>query len=89
MRVRNFDSTHTTTARYMLTSPDGKSDGLASVEDPSSVIRARISPLPPRVIDGDLEFLTLEGGLVLYLDLQGVRTSGVHVGTLTVTLENY
>jgi hypothetical protein len=89
MRVRDFESTHTTTARYLLTSPDGSSDGLANIEDPSSVIRARISPIPPRVIDGDLEFLTLEGGLVLHLDLQGVRTSGVHVGTLTVTLENY
>ena len=89
MRVRDFDSTHTTTARYTLTSPDGTANGLASVEDPSSVIQVRISPLPPSVVDSDLDYLTIEGGVMLDLDLLGVRTSGVHVGTLTVTLENY
>jgi len=89
MRVREFDSSHTTSVRYQLTSPDGRVNTLTSIENPNSVIQALVSPLPPLVVDGDLDYLTIEGGLLLNLDLQGVRTSGPHVGTLTVTLENY
>jgi hypothetical protein len=89
MRVRDFDSTHATSVRCELTSPDGRVNTLTSIDDPSSVIQALVSPLPPLVVDGDLDYLTIEGGLLLNLDLQSVRTSGAHVGTLTVTLENY
>lgn len=89
MRVRELDPTLTTNVRYTLTSPDGRENALTSVEDPSSVIQTLVSPLPPLVVDGDLDYVTIEGGLILNLDLQGVRTSGAHVGTLTVTLENY
>lgn len=89
MLVRDFDSTHATNVRYELTSADGVANALTSTNDPSSVIRAYVSPLPPLVVDGDIDYLTIEGGLLLNLDLQGVRTSGPHVGTLTVTLENY
>lgn len=89
MRVREFDSTYATSVRYELTSPDGRVNALTSIEDPSSVIQALVSPLPPLVVDGDIDYLTIEGGLLLNLDLQDVRSSGAHVGTLTVTVENY
>jgi hypothetical protein len=89
MRVSDFDAVQSTNVRYALTAPDGRVNTLTGVEDPGSVIQALISPLPPLVVEGDLDSVTIEGGLLLNLDLRGVRTSGVHVGTLTVTIENF
>jgi len=89
MRVRDIDSIDATNVRYELASPDGTANALTSVQNPASVIHASISPLAPRAVDGTLDYVTLEGGLILNLDLRDVHSAGVHVGTLTVTLESY
>jgi hypothetical protein len=89
MRVRETDSTQTTNVRYELAGLDGTANALTSIDNPASVIHALVTPLSPRTVDGTLDYVTLEGGLMLDLDLRDVHTAGVHVGTLTVTLESY
>jgi hypothetical protein len=89
LRVRDVDSIHATNVRYELTALDGTANALTSIDNPASVIHALVTPLSPRAVDGALDYVTLEGGLMLDLDLRDVHTAGVHVATLTVTLENY
>ena len=89
MRVQDLELIQATNVRYQLAALDGTANALTSIDDPASVIHALVTPLAPRAVDGTLDYMTLEGGLVLDLDLRDVRTSGVHVGTLTVTLESY
>jgi hypothetical protein len=89
MRVADLDSIYATNVRYTLSALDGTANALTNLDNPTSVIHASITPLAPRPVDGTLDSVMLEGGLVLDLDLRDVRTAGVHAGTLTVTLENY
>ena len=75
--------------RCEITADGGRPDVLTHADDPSSVIHVWARPLAPQLVPGAADGALVEGGVLLDLDLRGVRTAGPHTGTLTVTVERY
>ena len=89
MRLPDEPSLHTLDVRYEVVGNDGRHHVLTAENDIESTIGVRVQPVPPAVVRSDLESTIIEGGLILYLDLAGVRTAGRYSGTITVTLDHF
>jgi len=89
MRVRDEHEAYELNVRYELTSPDGRVDRLGPADGSNSEIRTTVRPLPPTVVAVDDAGVVVEGGMVLYLELDSVRRAGSYSGTLTVTLDHF
>lgn len=72
--------------QYEISSLDGRPDRLGSAENGESEVRVELRPIPPIVVPDAGDGPVVEGGLVLYVDLESVRSAGRYTGTLTVTL---
>jgi hypothetical protein len=48
-----------------------------------------VRPLPPTIVAVDDAGAVVEGGMVLYLELDSVRRAGSYSGMLTVTLDHF
>jgi len=68
---------------------DGRHDRLSHGSSPDSSVRATARALPPIVVGVDEETITVEGGVVLELDLSAVHAAGQYSGTMTVTLHQF
>jgi hypothetical protein len=89
MRLESVDALQEINVRVELGTPDGRTNVLTHDSDPGSIVYARVDALPPRVLEVDDGGVLIEGGVMLHLDLQKVRASGAHSGTLTVTVEHF
>jgi hypothetical protein len=89
MRVRDEHEAYELNVRYELTSPDGRVDRLGPADGSGSEIRTTVRSLPPTVVAVDDAGAVIEGGMVLYLELDSVRRAGSYSGTLTVTLDHF
>lgn len=89
MRLPDEPSLHTLDVRYTVVGNDGRQHVLTADHDTGSTIGVRAVPVPPAVVQADLEGTIIEGGLILYLDLAEVRTAGRYSGTITVTLDHF
>ncbi|HXV76317.1 MAG TPA: hypothetical protein VD788_08355 [Candidatus Polarisedimenticolaceae bacterium] len=89
MRVGSVDALSEMNVRYELSTADGRTNLLAHAADPGSIVQARVDGLPPTVVDVDDRGVLVEGGVMLHLDLQGVRAAGAHTATMTVTIEHF
>jgi hypothetical protein len=72
--------------QYQIDALGGQPGRLVSTESPESEVRVELRPIPPLVVSDDAEGTVLEGGVVLYMDLEAVRSAGRYSGMLTVTL---
>ena len=72
--------------QYEITGPDGRSGRLVSDGGTQSEVRVQLRAIPPAIVSQGLDGAVVEGGLVLYMDLESVRAAGRYSGTLTVTL---
>jgi len=73
---------------YELTALNGKTSCLSAVDGRESELRAEVRNLPPVVVERDADGVIIEGGLVLYMDLESLRSAGQYSATLTVTLSH-
>lgn len=74
--------------QYDLVSAAGNADELSSVDDPTSFMAVTLDPIAPQIVDSDQNQRLVHGSLNLTLDLDAVRATGPHTGTLTVTVNN-
>jgi hypothetical protein len=89
MRVRDEHEAYELNVRYELTSPDGRADRLGPADGSNSEVRTTVRPLPPTIVAVDDAGAVVEGGMVLYLELDSVRRAGSYSGMLTVTLDHF
>ena len=89
MRVRDEHEAYELNVRNVLPSPAGRVDRLGRAAGSSSEIRTTVRSLPPTVVAVDDAGAVIEGGMVLYLELDSVRRAGSYSGTLTVTLDHF
>jgi hypothetical protein len=89
MRLDDAQAVAELDVRCEIVAEGGQSNVLTNPDDPASVIHVWARPLAPQVLSGAVEGALVEGGVLLDLDLRGVRTAGPHTGTLTVTVERY
>jgi hypothetical protein len=89
MRVRDEHEAYELNVRYELTSPDGRTDRLGPADGSNSEVRTTVRPLPPTIVAVDDAGAVVEGGMVLYLELDSVRRAGSYSGMLTVTLDHF
>jgi hypothetical protein len=75
--------------RFAIVGLDGRADCLAPTDGSDSEIRAVLRSTPPVVVSRDTDGAIVEGGLVLRLDLESVRTAGTYAGTLTVIVDHF
>ena len=74
---------------YTVRGASGKLGTLSHGADRGSGIGVRLESIPPTVLVTEGDFDVLQGGVVFYLDLTGVRRAGQYQGTLTVTFNNF
>ena len=86
MRLAEGQELHRLDVQYEISSHDGRPDRLVSAENEESEVRVELRPIPPLVVPDAGAGPLVEGGLVLYVDLESVRSAGRYTGTLTVTL---
>jgi hypothetical protein len=86
MRLAEGQEPHRLDVQYEISSLDGRPDRLVSADGGASEVRVELRPIPPLVVPDAGEGTVVEGGLVLYVDLESVRSAGRYTGTLTVTL---
>jgi len=89
MRVRDEEELHSFDVHYRIVASDGSPDRMRLNDRSDSEIRATLEPLTPAVVLRDDDSVVIEGGAILVLDLQSVRTAGRYTGTLTVTVNHY
>jgi hypothetical protein len=86
MRLAEGQELHRLDVQYEISSLDGRPDRLVSADGEESEVRVELRPIPPLVVPDAGAGPVVEGGLVLYVDLESVRSAGRYTGTLTVTL---
>jgi hypothetical protein len=86
MRLTEGQEPHRLDVQYEISSHDGRPDRLVSADGEESEVRVELRPIPPLVVPDAGDGTVVEGGLVLYVDLESVRSAGRYTGTLTVTL---
>ncbi len=74
---------------YSIHSLESVAGHLSHPADPSSQVRVRLEAITPFPVGTDGEYDVLQGGVDFYLDLSGVRRAGSHLGSLTVTFNNF
>lgn len=71
---------------YELRGLNGKRDSLSMPGRESDTIPVRIEPMAPRMIRTLGGLATVEGGVVLHLDVERVRFAGDYQGTLVISV---
>jgi len=74
---------------YQLRGANGRSGRLSQPGDSGSEMDVRLEPITPIVVFTDGDYDVLQGGVMFYLDLAGIRRAGKYQGTLTVTFNNF
>ncbi len=74
---------------YQLRGANGRSDRLSHAGYRDSEIGVRLESITPTVVSTDGDYDVLQGGVMFYLDLAGIRRAGSYQGTLTVTFNNF
>jgi hypothetical protein len=72
--------------QYEIGTRDGRPGRLASTDMEGSEVKVELRPIPPLVVSDTGDGQVVEGGVVLHLDLESVRSAGQYTGTLTITL---
>jgi hypothetical protein len=75
--------------QYSIEGADGTPGRLTSESSVHSSIAVQLRPIPPLTTRGSDDSETAEGGVVLYLDLEDVRSAGRYRGTMTVTVHQF
>jgi hypothetical protein len=86
MRLADAQDLGRVDVQYEVTDTKGRPGRLASAGATGSEVRVELRPIPPLVVSDDADGIVIEGGLVLHVDLESVRSAGRYEGTLTVTL---
>lgn len=73
---------------YQIHGLDGRRGALTHPADSFSQVRVRLEPIAPTLVGADDDDV-LQGGVTLHLDLSGIRRAGQHLGSLTVTFNNF
>lgn len=73
---------------YELMGANGRSSRLCNLDKSESEIKVIIDEIPPRVVGREAHSTLIEGGMVMHLQLEAVRSAGTYSGTLTVVV-NY
>ena len=68
--------------------PVASSTRLDNPHSEESVIKVTLRPLAPVTIDSNIGGTTIQGGVILELDVQRVQSSGRYEGSLTVQIDH-
>jgi hypothetical protein len=86
LRLAEDQDLHRLDVQYEIGTLDGRPGRLASTDGDDSEVRVGLRPIPPLVVSDAGDGPVIEGGVVLHLDLDSVRSAGQYTGTLTITL---
>jgi len=74
---------------YELVGANGRSSRLCNLDKSESEIKVIIDEIPPRVVGREAHSTLIEGGMVMHLQLEAVRSAGTYSGTLTVVVNHF
>ena len=89
MRLTDEQALQPFDVQYTIEGTDGTRGKLTSEDSTDSTIGVELRAIPPLTTRGADDSETAEGGVVLYLDLDDVRSAGRYRGTLTVTVHQF
>ncbi len=74
---------------YELVGANGRSSCLGSLEEKGSEIKVIIDKIPSRIIGREAHSMVIEGGMVIHMKMDTVRSAGKYSGTLTVVVNQF
>lgn len=89
MRLSENQATQPFDVQYSIEGLDGTPGRLTSESSVDSSIGVQLRPIPALTTREADDAESAQGGVVLYLDLEDVRSAGRYRGTLTVTVHQF